>query len=496
MPSPFDQDNQPAGPRASEWPTQPEWPATPRYPAPPAPPAPPAAPTQATPASVWQPAPTIAPVWQAQPAGPPMGPPPVPPTVGHGQAQPAPAPRSTLTSSGSRVGLAVALVIALIVGAAGGGVAARSILTTSADTATAPPVAGSGGTTATVPSQGSSGSSSGSTGSGSGSSSGSSNGSSTQLSSWDEVSTKVNAGVVNIESRVSGGVGAGTGMVLTSDGEILTNNHVVEGASQIVVTVVTTGESYRASIVGTDPEDDVAVLKLTGASDLQTIPLGDSDTAQVGDQVAAIGNAGGVGGTPSIATGRVVALDQQITASDEDGSNAETLTDMIQVDANVVPGDSGGPLANTSGEVIGMNSAAAAGAGSLGSTRFRGSSGGGEGYAIPINKALSIAEELKRTGANGGSSSGTSTSGGYLGVQVQESADGGAEIVSVQSGSPAAEAGLTAGATIVALGRTEITTPDELVSALAEQKAGDTITITWLGTDGRSHQTTATLAAR
>ena len=88
-------------------------------------------------------------------------------------------------------------------------------------------------------------------------------------------------------------------MVLSSDGEILTNNHVVEGASQIVVTVVTTGESYRASIVGTDPEDDVAVLQLTGASDLQTIPLGDSDTVQVGDQVAAIGNAGGVGGTPT-----------------------------------------------------------------------------------------------------------------------------------------------------------------------------------------------------
>ena len=266
---------------------------------------------------------------------------------------------------------------------------------------------------------------------------------------------------------MSGGVGAGTGMVLTSDGEILTNNHVVEGASQIVVTVVTTGESYRASIVGTDPEDDVAVLQLTGASDLQTIPLGDSDTVQVGDQVAAIGNAGGVGGTPSIATGRVTALGQQITASDEDGSNAETLTDMIQVDANVVPGDSGGPLANTSGEVIGMDSAAAAGSGSLGATRFRGGTGGGEGYAIPINKALSIAEELKTTGANGGSSSGTSTSGGYLGVQVQESADGGAEIVSVQSGSPAAEAGLVAGATIVAVDRTEITTPDELVSVLS-----------------------------
>ncbi len=505
MPSPFDQDNQPTVPSASEWPTQPEWPAPPQQAAPapyPAPPAPPtqAAPTPAAPASVWQPAPAAPPVWQAQPVGPPMGPPPVPPAVGYAQPQPAPAPRrSGWTSSGSRVGLAVALVLALVVGAAGGGVAARSILTTSADTATAPPVAGSGGTTATVPSQGSSGSSgssSGSSGSGSGSSSGSSNGSSTQLSSWDEVSAKVNVGVVDIESRMSGGVGAGTGMVLTADGEILTNNHVVEGASQIVVTVVTTGESYRASIVGTDPEDDVAVLQLTGASGLETIPLGDSDTVQVGDQVAAIGNAGGVGGTPSIATGRVTALGQQITASDEDGSNAETLTDMIQVDANVVPGDSGGPLANTSGEVIGMDSAAAASNGSLGATRFRGGTGGGEGYAIPINKALSIAEELKRTHANAGSSSGTSTSGGYLGVQVQESADGGAEIVSVQSGSPAAQAGLAAGATIVAIDRTEITTPDQLVSALSGHAAGDKVTITWLGTDGRSHQTSVTLASR
>jgi len=301
--------------------------------------------------------------------------------------------------------------------------------------------------------------------------------------------------VVDIESRLSAGIGAGTGMVLTADGEILTNNHVVQGASQIVVTMVTTGESYRASIVGTDPQDDVAVLQLTGASGLQTIPLGDSDSVKVGDQVAAIGNAGGAGGTPSVATGRVTALDQQITASDEDGSNAETLTGMIQVDANVVPGDSGGPLANTNGEVVGMDSAAAASSG-IGATRFRGGTGGGEGYAIPINKALSIAEQLKKTHANAGSSSGTSTSGGYLGVQVQESADSGASIVSVQAGSPAAQAGLAAGATIVAVDRTEITTPDQLVTALAGHKAGDKVTITWLGTDGRSHQTSVTLASR
>jgi S1-C subfamily serine protease len=499
MPSPFDQDNtQSSGPSASEWPTRPEWPAQPTYPAPPAPPA---APTQATPASAWQPAPAVPPVWQAPPAGPPMGPPPVPPTGPYGQAPGSPAPRrSRLTSSGSKVGLGVALAIALLVGAAGGGVAARSIFTTSADTATAPPVApGSGGTTATVPPQGSSGSGSSSSGTsgGSGTSSGSTGSGTSVPSSWDQVAAKVTVGVVDIESRMAKGVGAGTGMVLTSDGEILTNNHVVEGATQIVVTVVSSGESYRASIVGTDPQDDVAVLQLTGASNLQTIPLGDSDTVKVGDQIAAIGNAGGVGGTPSVATGRVTALGQQITASDEDGSNAETLTDMIQVDANVVPGDSGGPLANTKGEVVGMDSAAAAGAGSTtGSMRFRGGSGGGEGYAIPINKALSIAEQLKKTHANGGTSSGTSSSGGYLGVQVQEGTDGGAEIVGVQSGSPAAQAGLAAGATIVGVDRTEITSPDGLVTALSAHKGGDTVSISWVGSDGRTHQTSVTLASR
>ena len=222
---------------------------------------------------------------------------------------------------------------------------------------------------------------------------------------------------------------------------------------------------------------------------------------QVGDQVAAIGNAGGAGGTPSVATGHVTALGQQITAADQDGSNAETLTDMIQVDANVVPGDSGGPLANTSGEVVGIDSAAAGGAGGTGGPmRFRGGTGGGEGYAIPINKALSIAKELETSHANAGGSSSngssTTSSGGFLGVQVQAGTDGGAEVAAVQSGSPAASAGLTAGDTIVAVGGTKVTTPDALVSALSEHAAGEKVTITWLGTDGRTHQTSVTLASR
>ena len=215
---------------------------------------------------------------------------------------------------------------------------------------------------------------------------------------------------------------------------------------------------------------------------------------KVGDQVAAIGNAGGAGGTPSVATGRVTALDQQITAADEDGSNAETLTDMIQVDANVVPGDSGGPLANTNGEVVGMDSAAGSGAGSTGGPmRFRGGTGGGEGYAIPINKALRIVKELETSHANAGGSSSngssTTSTGGFLGVQVQAGTDGGAEVVAVQSGSPAATAGLAAGDTIVAVDSTKVATPDALVSALSEHPAGEKVTITWLDTDGRTHQT-------
>ena len=499
MSSPFDQDAQSSVPPASDWPTQPQWPApqAPSMPTmPPPPPAPPAPPTAAPPAppasSPWQPQPASPPVWQAAPAGPPMGPPPVPPTA-YAAPTGGPAPRSTITSSGSKVGLAVGVVVALLIGATAGGVASRAIFTSSdTATATAPVVPSQGATTPTTTPG--TGSSSGSSGSGSGSSSGSSG----QMTSWDDVAAAINVGVVNIESQMSQGVGAGTGMVLTSDGEILTNNHVVEGASAIVVTVVQSGKSYRASIVGRDPQQDVAVLQLHDASGLTTIPLGDSDNVKVGDQVAAIGNAGGKGGTPSVATGRVTGLDQQITASDQDGSNAETLTGMIQVDANVIPGDSGGPLANTKGEVVGMDSAAAVSSGGTGLRSRSGSSGGGEGYAIPINKALEVAKELKASGKGASAADGsvTSGSGGFLGVQVKDATDGGAQVVAVENGSPADSAGLSAGDVITGVDRTEVVDPSALVSILSGHKSGDKVSITYVGTDGKTHTVTATLASK
>ncbi len=385
------------------------------------------------------------------------------------------------------------MVVALLLGGALGGVASRTLFTS---TPSAAPVLSTPGATvpSTTPSPTVPGTdpSSGS----SGSSSGSGTGSGTELSSWAEVSSAVNPGVVNIETRLPSGIGAGTGMILTDTGEVLTNNHVVEGATQIVVTVTSTRQSYSATIVGTDPSEDVAVIQMNGASGLTTIPIGDSDSVRVGDEVAAIGNAGGQGGDPILASGQVTALHQQITASDQDGSNAETLQDLIQVAAEVVPGDSGGPLANTKGQVIGMDTAASIGAGAGGGARFRATSN--VGFAIPINHALEVAARLVAEGGGDSSTANgsTSTSGGFLGVQVQQAISGGAEIIGVESGSPAESAGLAAGDLISAVDGTTVEMPSDLVTALGEHQAGDTVVLTVTGTDGRSGQIKVTLASR
>lgn len=455
----------------------------------------------------------------ALPAGPPVAPPPAPPAPpppgSYPQAlwgPPPPPPRPPAPSHKGRTVFVVALVLALVLGAATGALGARDVLkwgTAGSSSSAAPaspqvlPTPGSGGSSGSGSS--SSSGATGSAGSGSSSSGSSSSGSATgTFSSWTQVAAAVSPGIVNIESRVSGGVGAGTGMVLTADGQVLTNNHVVEGASQIVVSVSTTGQSYSATIVGTDPSHDVALLQLRGASGMTTIPIGDSDQVKVGDQIAAMGNAGGQGGTPAVASGTVVALGRTITASDQDGSNAETLTGMIQVSANVVPGDSGGPLVNTSGKVVGMDSAASA-ASAAGAGRGlygRTTAGEGEGYAIPINRALTIAKQLAASGSSSsssgssGSSGSASSSGGFLGVQVQTGAGGGALIAQVQSGSPAANAGLAAGGTITAVDGTRVATADDLVSALADHSAGDKVTITWTPSSGSSTRTQVTLASR
>jgi S1-C subfamily serine protease len=311
---------------------------------------------------------------------------------------------------------------------------------------------------------------------GSGSSSGAGTGTSREATDAESV------GVVDITTVIDYGQAeaAGTGVVLTANGEILTNNHVVAGATKVTVTVVSTGQSYAAKVVGTDATDDVAVLQLSGASGLNTAKLS-SDDVSVGDAVTAVGNAGGTGGTPTAATGTVTALNQSITASDEGGSDPEQLTGMIQVDADIQAGDSGGPLYDSDGEVVGIDTAASSG-----------QSGSTVGFAIPIEKATSIADRIES-----GEDSATIQQGtpAFLGVQLAQDTTGAATISGVVDGSPAADAGLQAGDTITAVGGTTVDSADALSAALAEQDAGDQVRVTWVDSTGTSHTATITLVA-
>jgi S1-C subfamily serine protease len=291
-------------------------------------------------------------------------------------------------------------------------------------------------------------------------------------------------GVVNIDTVLNFGSGraAGTGVVLSSSGEILTNNHVVEGSTSITVTVVTTGKHYPAVVVGTDPTDDVAVLQLKDASGLQTAKLGDSSTVAVGDAVTAVGNAGGKGGTPSSATGTVTALDQSITAADSNGSNPEQLTGMIQLDASIQAGDSGGPLYSATDAVIGIDTAAS-------STRATGTT---TGFAIPIVKAVSIANQIES-----GRETTTIHIGypAFLGVQLDPRSASGAGVSGVVDGSAAAAAGIQAGDTITSVGGTAVSDPTSLSSVLGKYEPGQQVSVHWVDSAGQSHSATVTLGS-
>ena len=200
--------------------------------------------------------------------------------------------------------------------------------------------------------------------------------------------TTVDRGVVDITTRLgdTGRGAAGTGMVLDQPGEVLTNNHVIQCATEISV-AVPGGSSYPAVVVGTDPAHDVALVKILGTWDVAPTVFGDSSQVAVGDPVTAVGNAGGVGGPPSVASGTVTGLNRSITTRSEAGFGSEHLSGLIQSDADIQPGDSGGPLINAAGQAIGMNTAAA-----VDSPRDRRPP---EGYAIPINSALDVVRGLE-----------------------------------------------------------------------------------------------------
>lgn len=305
------------------------------------------------------------------------------------------------------------------------------------------------------------------------------------------IAEQVDPGVVDVTTKLGNqpGGAAGTGMVLTPTGEVLTNNHVIQGASSVTVTSVSDHRSYPATVVGYDRTEDVAVLQMQGASNLRTVSVGNSDNVRVGDSVVAIGNAGGVGGPPSHSQGRVTALNQSITASDESGGNLQQLNGLIQVSAQLRPGDSGGPLADSSAHVIGMNTAGAQ------SNRRTGSAG----FAIPINTAVGLSRQIEA-----GQSSATVHIGptGILGVQVASSTEGsvgsttnGASVVGVQPGSPAEQVGLRAGDVIVSVDGGSVDSSAALRGALSGRHPGDRVTLGWLDASGRQHSGSAQLIA-
>jgi S1-C subfamily serine protease len=298
-----------------------------------------------------------------------------------------------------------------------------------------------------------------------------------------QIESHVDPGLVDVVSQLGyqQAESAGTGLVLTPTGEILTNNHVIEGATSIKVTDIGNGQTYSANVIGYDQTKDVAVLQLQGASGLQTVKLGNSDTAAVGQNVVALGNAGGKGGTPSVATGQITGLNASITASDAGSGTTEQLTGLINHNAPIQPGDSGGPLVNTAGDVIGIDTAAS------NTMQFQAaqSQAQTQAFAIPIDEALDLAGQIAAGHASDTVHIGAT---GFLGVQVLSASNArsqgvqsgsGAAVQAVLQGTPAANAGLSQGDVITSVDGHSVSSPSALQAALELHHPGDSVHLGW-----------------
>jgi S1-C subfamily serine protease len=333
------------------------------------------------------------------------------------------------------------------------------------------------------------------------------------------IAAKVKPGLVLINTTLQydNEIAAGTGMVINADGLVLTNNHVIEDSTKITATVVAADKTYTATVVGYDKTGDVALIQLQDASGLATVPTGSSSAVKAGEQVVALGNAGGRGSITATA-GQVTGLDQTITASDQSGSTtSENLTGMIQTNADVVPGDSGGPLASSAG-VIGMDTAG----------NDASSQQAAAGFAIPINTALSVARQIAGghasaviaigyppfmgifTGSgasnspqaqaqqegqqNGGTGSAPTcyTSNSDLTVpSAIAPVNSGTLILGTICGSPAASAGMTGGAVITGVDGQAVGSPDGLTGILSRFHPGEVISVAWVSPSGQ--RTTSSL---
>ncbi len=304
--------------------------------------------------------------------------------------------------------------------------------------------------------------------------------------------------MVDINADVAGGSGqvAGTGMIISSNGLVLTNNHVIDHTVNITAQIDGTGTTYKVKVIGYDAKDDVGLVQLENASNLPTIPLGDSSKLSVGDAITVLGNALGKGGTPADVSGTIAGLGAQITASDDNG-NSETLTGMLQVSAAIQPGDSGGPEVNSAGQVIGMTTAGQT-SGNPGQE-----AASTTGFAIPVNKAMTIISEIR-------AGSGTNIHIGnaaLLGVAIATTQPGLQGIapdctaslatagawVSAVNQNPARSAGVAVCSRITSIGGTAISTQNDLSNAMEGFQAGQTVTLTWMDASGASHSANVTL---
>ncbi|MGN8247286.1 trypsin-like peptidase domain-containing protein [Cellulomonas soli] len=302
---------------------------------------------------------------------------------------------------------------------------------------------------------------------------------------WEAVTTAVQASVVAIQVTTSSGTAEGSGVIIDTEGHVITNNHVVEGAEGDTVQVtLSDGRLFDATIVGTDPTTDLAVVQITDApDDLSPATLGDSDAVTVGEAVMAVGNPLGLANT--VTTGIVSALDRPVSTSESGSASDAVVTNAIQIDAAVNPGNSGGPLFDAEGKVIGITSSIATTSSDSGSI--------GIGFAIPVNLVSSVAAQLIESG---------SAEHAFLGVSLSDgtaTADGvtrrGAVVEQVSSDSPASAAGLQKGDTIVAIGGRTVGGAESLTAYVRALSSGTKVTLTVVR-DGAAIDVDVTLAAR
>jgi S1-C subfamily serine protease len=289
-----------------------------------------------------------------------------------------------------------------------------------------------------------------------------------------------------VDTVLANGEGAGTGIVLTSNGVVLTNYHVVEGSTSIRVKA-SNGSTYTAKVLGTDEKHDVAAIQLEGASGLKTASL-DTGAAVLGEKVTAVGQGGGQG-TLYKTGGSVTATNKKITASDDgSGASSETLKGLLETNAQIVPGYSGGPLVNSDGQVIGLDTAASSGTPAT-------------GYAIPISSALKIATQIESGSKSASVHIGARAA---LGVEISTQSSSnygyagqasGASVVGTTQGSAAAAVGIAAGSTITAINGTQVASPTSLTNVLDTKYPGDKVSVSWTDAQGQSHTATVTLGS-